>query len=248
MTSRDCIACRRMRWRLFRASAATSSRSSAIAVPCSVSVPTHQLEAVVLGRVVAAGDHHRRGGSRGDAPRSRAPASARRRCRSRRRGRECRRSARRTGAASGRADRGPPRRVLPAARLPIAVPIARTVVSSRSRSATPRMSYSRKLRGFTAHRYLARPRAERASITLRTSCACVLPDDQDRVPALDHHEIATRPRSRSPCASSDDHDVAGAVDHERRRRRPCCRSHRRRAPRAAPPTSRHRPSRRSPAP
>ena len=51
------------------------------------SLPDHDLEAVVLGRVVAAGDHHAAVERRGGTPRSRAPASAPRRCRSRRRGR-----------------------------------------------------------------------------------------------------------------------------------------------------------------
>ena len=190
MTSRECIACLRMRRAARRAARRPRSRSSAIAAPCSVSVPSIILKPLSSGGLwlpviitAAAGFEV----MRGEVQR---PASARRRCRSRsawtrrpsvsaanRRG-ECTRGSRPTTTLlAGDALRRSRCRC------------ARTVVSSRSRSATPRMSYSRKMRGFTAHRYRARPRAERASMTLRTSCACVLPDDEDRVAALDDDEV-----------------------------------------------------------
>jgi len=124
-----------------------------------------------------------------------------------------------------------------ATRAPRARPIARTVTSSRSRSATPRISYSRKARGFTCHRYRARRCAERASTILRTSCAWSFRMTRNRVTALDDHQIRGRRHRRSACR----HRSSG---HSRwRRRRPGCRPSccpRRRcheAP-AAPPTTR----------
>src|SRR5262249_32612366 len=70
-----------------------------------------------------------------------------------------------------------------------AAPIACTVLSSRSRSATPRMSYSRKLRGFTNSQIPREAACRKGIDDLAYILGLILPDDQDRVSALDHDKV-----------------------------------------------------------
>ena len=111
----------------------------------------HQLEAVLVAGVVAAGDHHPAVGRRARAPRRRARASGRRRRRRRRtpaldeaRERARRRGVAREAAVPADGDANAVRRPRPSiVAKPRPMPAATSSV--RSRSATPRMSYSRKI-------------------------------------------------------------------------------------------------------
>ena len=72
-----------------------------------------------------------------------------------------------------------------------------------------------------------RPRAARASTTLRTSCARSLRDDEDRVAGFTTTRSAT-PTTAISVPSSDTMMLRAAVDRDRvRRRRSCCRARRR---------------------
>ena len=191
----------------------------------------HQLEAVVLGRVVAAGDHHRRRGRRGDAPRSTATgvgttpmsmtsAWTRRPSVSAANSRgEC------TRGVAADDDRAWPRPALPSAVADRAD--GRVVEVALGDAADVVLAKAARVHALTG---TARARApERASTTLRTSCACVLPDHEDRVAALDDDEIGDADRRDQGVVVGDD-DVAACrrCDH-RVADDACCRSRRRRA-------------------